>query len=64
MKGVAHFDITVGDEQEVDRMVYLLRENGYTIFSDPRKTGDGYYEAGILDPEGNLVDLSAKRWDI
>lgn len=64
MKGMAHFDITVGDEQEVDRIVALLRKDGFRIFSEPRKTGDGYYEAGILDPEGNLVDLSAKRWDI
>ena len=25
----------------------------------PRVTGDGYYEASLLDPEGNLLELVA-----
>ncbi len=63
MKGMAHLDITVGDENKVDEMVALFRQAGYTIASEPRLTGDGFYEAGILDPEGNLVDISAVRTD-
>lgn len=59
MKGMAHFDIEVGDENTVNALTEQLRADGYTIASEPRKTGDGYYEAGILDPEGNYVELSA-----
>jgi len=29
------------------------------IESDPRRTGDGYYENVILDPEGNFVEICA-----
>lgn len=64
MKGMAHFDITVGDEEKVDEMVDMFRNAGITIASEARLTGDGYYEAGIFDPEGNLIDLSAIRTDI
>ena len=59
VKGVAHFDIEVGDEQKVDSLTERLRADGYTIASEPRRTGDGYYEAGVLDPEGNYVEISA-----
>ena len=58
-KGIAHLDIEVGAEQTVDFLTMQLRSDGYTIASEPRKTGDGYYEAGILDPEGNYVEISA-----
>ena len=59
IKGMAHFDIEVGDENRVDTITELLRSDGYAIASEPRRTGDGYYEAGILDPEGNYVEISA-----
>lgn len=60
VKGIAHFDIEVGDEAMVDSLTERLRTDGYTIASEPRRTGDGYYEAGILDPEENYVEISAK----
>ena len=59
MKGIAHFDIEVGNEDKVDSLTEELRTAGYSIASEPRRTGDGYYEAGILDPEGNYVEISA-----
>ncbi len=58
-KGIAHFDIEVGDEETVDSLTQQLRADGYTIASEPRRTGDGYYEAAVLDPEGNYVEISA-----
>jgi len=61
MKGIAHFDIEVGDQDAVNTLTEKLRVDGFTIASEPRKTGDGYYEAGILDPEGNYVEISAKQ---
>lgn len=60
-KGVAHFDIEVGDSSKVDSLTKQLSTDGYTIASQPRHTGDGYYEAGILDPEGNYVEISAQQ---
>lgn len=60
MKGIAHFDIEVGNEEMVDSLTERLRSDGYIIASEPRKTGDGYYEAGVLDPEGNYIEISAE----
>lgn len=59
IKGIAHFDIEVGDAATVDQLTERLRKDGHMIASEPRKTGDGYYEAGVLDPEGNYVEISA-----
>lgn len=59
IKGIAHFDIEVGNEKAVDHLTEKLRSEGYTVASEPRRTGDGFYEAAILDPENNYVELSA-----
>lgn len=59
VKGIAHFDIEVGNEDKVDSLTKRLRTDGYIIASEPRRTGDGYYEAGILDPEENYIEISA-----
>lgn len=57
--GYAHIALTLGVRQTVDTTVAGLREKGVTIVSEPRLTGDGYYEAVILDPEGNQVEIVA-----
>ena len=31
---------------------------GYTVVSEPRTTGDGYYESVVRDPDGNLVEIT------
>ena len=58
-KGLAHFAISVGGNQRVNQLTERLRADGYTIASEPRTTGDGYYESVVLDPEGNHVEISA-----
>lgn len=58
-EGIAHFAISVGDKQAVDLLTERLRSDGYAIESEPRTTGDGYYESVVLDPEGNYVEISA-----
>ena len=60
VNGLAHFAITVGDRTKVDSMVEVFRNDGYKIVGLPRVTGDGYYEAVVLDPEGNVVELVAE----
>jgi lactoylglutathione lyase len=29
------------------------------VVGAPRKTGDGYYESVVLDPDGNVVQIAA-----
>lgn len=58
LKGLAHFAISVGCKENVDGMAQRLRKDGYTILSEPRTTGDGYYECAIADPEGNYVEIT------
>ena len=58
MKGLAHFAIALGSEERVLQLTEQLREDGYKVFSEPRHTGDGYFESVIGDPEGNYVELT------
>jgi lactoylglutathione lyase len=34
------------------------REDGYAVLDGPRRTGDGYYESVVLDPDGNRVEVT------
>ncbi|WP_091141166.1 VOC family protein [Flavobacterium caeni] len=56
--GLTHLAISVGDRMAVDRLTDQLREDGYPIVSEPRVTGDGYYESVILDPERNIIEIT------
>ncbi|WP_306303120.1 VOC family protein [Prevotella falsenii] len=58
MKGLAHFAISLGSEERVIQLTEQLRKDGYEVFSEPRRTGDGYFESAIADPEGNYVELT------
>lgn len=57
-KGMAHFAISVGSKEAVNNLTERLRNDNFTIESEPRTTGDGYYESVVLDPEGNLVEIT------
>ena len=56
--GYAHIALSLGSRDAVDAAVAALRRWGVTIESEPRVTGDGYYEAVILDPERNRVEVT------
>lgn len=58
MKGLAHFAVSLGSEEKVLMLTEQLRNDGYRILSDPRHTGDGYFESAFADPEGNYVELT------
>src|SRR5690606_10340378 len=49
--GLAHFAISVENKAAVDSLTERLRADGFEIASEPRTTGDGYYESVVLDPE-------------
>ena len=57
--GWAHVALCVGGRDDVDALARTLLAAGFAIVSPPRTTGDGYYEAVVLDPEGNRVELVA-----
>lgn len=57
-KGQAHFAFSAGSPQAVDELTLHLENDGFTIVSGPRTTGDGYYESAVADPEGNTVEIT------
>ena len=56
--GYAHIAFSVGSVENVNQLTDKLRSNGYIISSEPRITGDGYYESCILDLEGNQIEIT------
>lgn len=56
--GFTHLAFSVGSKEQVDILTKQLIGDGYEWVSGPRTTGDGYYESCILDPEGNLVEIT------
>jgi lactoylglutathione lyase len=56
--GWAHVAFALGSEQAVDRLTARLAEDGFSIVDGPRRTGDGYYESVVLDPDGNRVEIT------
>lgn len=56
--GYAHISISLGTKDKVDQYTEIFRADGYKIVSEPRVTGDGYYESVISDPENNLIELT------
>lgn len=57
--GLAHIAIVVGDEAAVDALAARFAGEGVAILDGPRRTGDGYYECVVRDPEGNRVEIAA-----
>ena len=55
--GLTHIALSAGSRAEVDRISANLKRDGYKFISDPRLTGDGYYESCVLDPDGNRVEI-------
>ena len=57
--GLTHLAISVGSERSVDELTERLRAAGYPVLDGPRRTGDGYYESVVLDPDGNRIEVTA-----
>lgn len=55
--GYAHVAFRLGSRDAVDAMAARLDAQGVAILRGPRVTGDGYYEAVLADPEGNMFEL-------
>jgi len=55
--GYIHIAFSVGNKDKVDELTKRLEDDGYKIVSQPRITGDGYYESCIYDPENNQIEI-------
>ena len=56
--GLIHIAISVGSVEKVDFLTSKLIQDGYEVLDGPKKTGDGYYESVVLDPEKNRVEIT------
>jgi lactoylglutathione lyase len=57
--GLTHLALTVGSERSVDDLTSQLRNDGFEVVDGPRRTGDGYYESVVLDPDGNRIEIAS-----
>lgn len=55
----AHIACSVGSEAAVDTLTNRLKTDGYIVADGPRRTGDGYYESVVLDPEQNRIEITS-----
>lgn len=58
VQGMAHFAVSVGSKESVNQLTDRLRAENVHIESEPRTTGDGFYESVILDIEGNCIEIT------
>lgn len=56
--GFIHISFSVGSKEKVDAITERIRSAGYKVLSEPRTTGDGYYESCVADPEGNQIEIT------
>ena len=57
--GLTHLAVSLGSEARVDELTAELAAAGIEVLDGPRRTGDGYYESVVLDPDGNRIELVA-----
>ncbi|MBQ8965328.1 VOC family protein [Ruminococcus sp.] len=56
--GFIHIAFSVGSKERVNELTQLLQDDGYSIVSGPRTTGDGYYESCVVAVEGNQIEIT------
>jgi lactoylglutathione lyase len=57
--GVSHIAFGVGSRENVELLTQKIKDAGYPVLSEPRMTGDGYYESVISDPDNNRIEIVA-----
>jgi lactoylglutathione lyase len=57
--GLVHLAFDAGDTAAVDALTEQLRRDGHRVIGEARRTGDGYYESTVLDPDDNRIEIAA-----
>jgi lactoylglutathione lyase len=57
--GLTHIALSLGSEAQVDELTRAMHQMGVPVLDEPHRTGDGYYESVVLDPDGNRIELTA-----
>lgn len=55
--GYAHIALSLGSREAVDEMAESAASKGILV-APARMTGDGFYEAVLRDPDGNLIEIT------
>lgn len=58
MCGYTHLAFSVGSKDKVNELTEQLVADGYEVISNPRTTGDGYYESCVVGFENNLIEIT------
>lgn len=58
-QGYIHIAFRVGSKDKVNLLTHRLEQDGYTVLSGPRTTGDGYYESCVKGFEDNIIEITA-----
>ena len=56
--GLSHLAFSVGSKEAVLALTKRITTDGYELYSDPRTTGDGYFESCVTDPDGNRIEIT------
>ena len=56
--GYIHIAFSLGNKEAVNKLTDKLKDDGYYVISEPRTTGDGYYESCIIGFEGNQIEIT------
>lgn len=56
--GFIHVAFSTGSKESVDALTKRLKDDGFSVISGPRTTGDGYYESCVVAIEGNQIEIT------
>ena len=57
-QGLVYLSISSNSKENVDKITSHLKADGYTILSNPKISGDGYYKSRILGPENIEIEIT------
>ncbi|MBR5913186.1 MAG: VOC family protein [Selenomonadaceae bacterium] len=56
--GLIHLAFSVGSKEKVVELTEKLKSDGFKIMSEPRTTGDGYFESCVLGFENIQIEIT------